>query len=353
MRWRTKKRYIPLEPLPPVTILKPLCGVDPHLEENLRSFFSLDWPHLQIICGALDAADPALAVAQKVAADYPHVDIEIVAGPPEIGLNRKVANLVGMLPHSKHDLIVLCDSDMRARPEYLERVTAPFADPGVGLVTCLYRGVDTVGLASKLEAIGIGAGFAPSVLVAALGGSIRFAFGSTIAMRKSDLAAMGGFEALKDELADDYLLGAGVSKLGKRVELSDYVIDDVMGRQSLRDMWKRRLRWAKTVRAMQPAGYAGSFVTYTTAISMLAATANGFQSGWLIACGALIGLRILCVSIVAALIQQESVMRNLLLLPVSDLLDFALWVASYFGREIEWRGQRYRLGDRGRLEKLY
>jgi ceramide glucosyltransferase len=337
-------------PLFPITILKPLRGSDPEQYASFQSFCRLDYPEYQIVFGALAPDDPGLEAARRLAREFPERDIAVVAGGEAFGLNRKVCNLEHMLRAAKHDLLTLCDSDMRVEPDYLRRVAAPFADPDAGIVTCLYRGCRARGLASALEALGIGADFAPSVLAAYRLEGLSFAFGSTIVIRRETLEAVGRFRALADELADDYLLGYRVKGLGKKVILSDYVVDDVLGSETLREMWARRLRWAKTMRAMRPGGWAGAFLTHGTVLALLFLLATGLRpAGWA-GFGLTLGLRAFTATWIARRCTRDGNLPRLLpLLPLSDLLAFALWAASFFGNRIVWRGERFRLGKGGRL----
>ncbi|HLV79966.1 MAG TPA: bacteriohopanetetrol glucosamine biosynthesis glycosyltransferase HpnI [Chthonomonadaceae bacterium] len=363
-QWRRARRAPNTDWTPPVTLLKPVCGVDAEAYANFESFCRLDYPaeRLQILFGALDPADPALALAESLRAAYPSVDIGLVRGGANApgGQNQKVRNLAAMLPAARHDLLVLCDSDMRVTPDYLRRVVAPFAPPAageaarpVGLVTCPYRGCRPASLAAVLEALGIGADFIPSVLVSRALEGMAFAFGSTIVLPRAVLAALGGFEALADDLADDYRLGRGAKHAGYAVVLSDYVVDDVLGRERFGPMWARRLRWARTIRACRPAGYAGSVVTHGTALALLFLAAMGFSpAGWAVAAGALALRMAVACWIGAACTEDTNILRYLPLLPVSDLVSFALFVASFCGNRITWRGERFRLLPGGKLARL-
>lgn len=343
--------YRNTEHLPPISILKPLRGHDPEQHANLLSFCRQDYPAYQVVFGALDPDDPGLEAARRLAREFPQLDIAILEGGEAFGLNRKVCVLESLRSAAKHDLLVLCDSDMRVGPDYLRRVVAPFADPVVGLVTCPYRGHGAEGLPSALEALGIGADFMPSVLLAQRFWPMDFAFGSTIALRADTLEAVGGFRALADELADDFLLGHRVRRAGYRVVLSDYVVDDVLGRESFGEMWARRLRWAKTSRAMRPAGWAGAFITHGTALGVLFLLATGLRPvGWL-GLGLTFGVRAVTATWIARFTRDENLPKRLPLLPLSDLLSFALWAASFWGRHIVWRGERLRLERGGRLTR--
>ena len=388
-RWRKARQ--PLNPTwtPAVTLLKPVCGVDAEAYENFASFCRLDYPtdRLQILFGVLDSADPVIPLLQRLQTDFPHLDIALHCGNPGAvqGLNFKVCNLLMLLPFAKHEILVLCDSDMRVTPNYLRQVVAPFEDSrdltqrrkdaktkreanheghgehrespsskvgSVGLVTCPYRGFRVQSFAAILESLGIGADFIPSALVSRATEGVGFAFGSTIALPRTVLEEIGGMEALLNELADDFRLGNGVKLAGYEVVLSDYVVEDVLGRERFGLMWKRRLRWARTVRACRPVGYAGSFVTYGTVWAWLFLGAMGFsRMGWTIA-GSVLALRLITAFWVACCYTQDSnIPRYLPLLPLSDLFSFTLYVASYCGNGIVWRGERFRLLPGGKLAR--
>ncbi len=368
-QWARARR--PLDPAwtPLVTILKPVRGVDAEAYANFVSFCRLDYPadRYQLLFGALDPADPALELVRRLQSEFPHLDIGCVGGSavPLQGHNLKVCNLAAMLPAARHDLLVLCDSDMRVQPDYLRRVVAPFAEnagkspqteqaaPRVGLVTCPYRGHRAQSFAAALEALGIGADFIPSTLVSRALEGVSFAFGSTIVLPRAVLDELGGFVALADELADDFRLGNGARQAGYEVVLSDYVVDDVLGRERFGAMWARRLRWARTVRACRPAGYAGSFITQGTALALLFVAAMGFAPlGWMVG-GAALGVRLTTALILSlGYTRDPNIVRFLPLLPLSDLLSFALYVASYGGNRITWRGERFRLLPGGKIVRL-
>ena len=367
LKWKRAKSPIDPNWTPGVTILKPVKGVDADAYANFISYCKQDYPpeKLQILFGALDANDPALEYANQLKLDFPHLDIGVHTAPPDSppGMNRKVCNLLHLLPLAKHEYLVLSDSDMRVEPDYLRRILAPF-DPEnqaknpldskqCGLVTCPYRGVEARSLAAKLESLGIGSDFIPCVLTSRALEDVSFALGSTIVIPKRILAEIGGFEPLLDQLADDFRLGNAVSKAGYKVILSDYVIEDVIGDEKFQSMWSRRLRWAKTLRVCRPAGYAGAFITHGFALSLLFLLLMGFQApGWAALLSVLI-VRVstsLCISLFCT--TDLNVLRFLVLLPVSDLLNFSLYICSYFGDSIVWRGEKFQLLSDGSLRKF-
>ncbi len=357
-RWKLAAEISDPDWTPAVSLLKPVFGADAEAYDNFASFCRLDYPadKVQFLFGALDSKDPALALVADLQHEFPHLDIQIVAmDAPMAGTNLKVCNLIEMLPHARHDLIVLCDSDMRARPDYLRRVAAPFRPVGnrVGMVTCPYRGTRALSFAAVLEALGIGSDFIPSVLASRALEGVGFALGSTIALPKSVLAEIGGFDWLVDELADDFRLGEATRRAGYEVVLSDYVVDAVLGKEAFGAMWSRRLRWARTVRSCRPGGYAGAFITHGLGLGLLYLAASGFTwYGWTAALCVLI-VRMATTTFIAATFTGDStVTRYAFLLPLSDLVNFALYIVSYCGNVIIWRGKRFRLLAGGRLERI-
>jgi ceramide glucosyltransferase len=366
-QWHRVRRPVDPAWMPPVTIFKPVYGTDAHAYDNFASFCRQDYPRerVQLLFGALDPDDSALDVVRQLQRDFPQHDIGIVVPShvqPPRGHNLKVCNLLSMLPAAKHDFFVLCDSDMRVQPDYLRKVVAPFQPEKardtriqnrVGLVTCPYRGYLPESLPAKLEALGIGADFMPSALASRALEGVGFAFGSTIALPRRVLEEIGGFETILNDLADDFRLGDGARRAGYDVVLSNYVVDDVLGQERFGPMWARRLRWARTVRACRPAGYAGAFITHGTLLALLFWGAMGADRiGYATLAGAL-ALRI-CVAvwIAGAYTRDSNLRRYWPLLPLSDLLNSAIYIISFCGHHIMWRGQRFRLQAGGKIEHL-
>jgi ceramide glucosyltransferase len=333
---------------PAVSILKPLRGKDPALAENLRSFLRQDYPVFQLICGVADAGDPAAVVVRQLIAEFPAADIALVIDATQRGTNLKVANLRNMLPAAKHDLLVLADSDMRVGAGYLAAVTAPLvADPEVGLVTCLYRAISAGGLLSDLASLHINHGFLPQAVVGESLGKGAGCFGATMAFDRATLVATGGFEGLADMLADDHALGGRVRQLGKRVDLSPYVVDDIVAEDSFLGLFRHELRWARTIRLVAAAGFAGSVVTYPVPLALLALCLAAAPQ----AAAAMLVLALLVRAINARRIDRALRLKAapLWLLPVRDLLSFGVFLASFFGRSVAWRDRRFRIGPEGQL----
>ncbi len=332
---------------PPVSVLKPLCGEDADLYANLASFCRQDYPKWQIIFGVQDISDPAIAVVRRLMAEFPGADLELVVESGRRGENLKVANLQNMLPAARHDLIIIADSDMRVSPDYLAAVTAPLLDRATGLVTCLYRGVAAGGLWSRLAALHVNHGFLPQVLVAERLGGRSGCFGATIALRRDTLAAIGGFAAIADTLADDHALGAAVRRLGRAVVLSPYIVDDVIAEPSLGALFRHELRWARTIRSIAPAGFLGSVVTQPVVLA-LAALALGAQPR---AAAAMLLVALACRGLMVRMVDRALRLPQtpLWLVPGRDLLSFLVFAASFFTRTVAWRDRTFRVGRKGRL----
>lgn len=331
---------------PPLTVLKPVCGLDAGLYENLRSFCLQDYPRFQVIFGVADEADPALPVLRRLQAELGHHDIDIVVDPRLHGANRKISNLVNMSARARHDILVIADSDMRVGPDYLSAVAAPFGDPAVGAVTCLYTGTATGNLASVLGAAYINECFLPSVLVATAFGRIDYCFGATMCVRREVLAAFGGFERLACVLADDYMLGRLVAAQGRRVVLSHHLVENLVHEPSLRALFLHELRWARTVRSVQPVGFAFSFLSYAVPmafLNLLAAAGSGLSLALL---GAAVALRVRMHYTARRCLRLSGPARPWLA-PLRDILCFVVWAASFLGRTVRWRDGDLRVQTNG------
>jgi ceramide glucosyltransferase len=332
---------------PEVSVLKPLHGDEPDLYENLRSFTEQDYPALQIVLGVNDPQDGAVPAARALIRDLPTCDVALVVDARARGSNKKIANLENMLEAARGDVIVFADSDMRVDRYYLDAVTAPLHDRQTGVVTCLYKGLPTGGIWSDFGAMHINFGFLPSALVAEALGLGGGCFGATIALRRETLERIGGFARLRDELADDHRIGDEVRALGLAVVLSPYIVEARVFEPSLVALWRHELRWARTVRAVAPAGFAGSVLAHPVVIAALAAAATGF------------GLTACIFLVISCILRWASarVIADALglppakpwLLPVRDALSFAVFVASFFGRTVFWRDQVFHVEASGRM----
>ena len=347
--WSFGRRRMPAPAhRPSVTILKPVYGADPGLYENLRSFCrqAYDGP-VQVVIGAHRESDPAVAIARQVIADLPDADIALVIDGALSGSNFKVCNLANMMVAAKHEVLVIADSDMRVEPHYLDAVVAPLLEPGVGLVTCLYKGRPERGLASGLGAAFINYGLLPSVLVARLFGPDPGCYGATMALRRSTLTEIGGFGALINHLADDYVLGALVRAAGHKVVISPYVIENIVLEADMGALFRHELRWQRTIRSITPVGAAASVITNPVALGLLALPASGFAQGAWLALAAALAARwalIYTCGRIFGLIPLRGA-----LVPIRDVLSFIVLVASFCGQRVTWRDHSFQVDQRGEL----
>lgn len=346
--WRLRQPFHPTPAsLPPVTVLKPLCGLEPGLEENLRSFCRQSHTNFELLIGARDATDPALDLARRVAAEFPHVDVRIIPGATRLGENRKVNTLVHLATFARHDTLVIADSDIRVGPEYLRRVVEPLTDPTVGIVSCSYRGRPTNGLWSDLGALAIDEWFIPSVMVAHSLGSNAYCSGTTMALRRDVLERVGGFEVLAPLLADDYELGARVRELGLKCVIPYYEVAATVHEPTLLDLVRHELRWLRTIRTVTPLGHALSFLTYVVPLTLLAWVASDFAP-WTLGLVALaVALRVTLHYVVSrpaawdpdrVAVETARMPYLVWLVPIRDIMSFVLWAMSYMSRRVTWRG---------------
>jgi ceramide glucosyltransferase len=333
--------------LAPVSILKPLCGEDPGLAANLSSFCRQDYPDYQIVFGVRDANDPAVAVVRGLMAELPGADLTLVVDRRQRGRNLKVANLHNMLPAARHGILVMADSDMRVGPDYLAQVTAPLAESGVGVVTCLYRGVPAGGIWSRLASLHVNHGFLPQAALAAAMGASAGCFGASIAFRRDTLERIGGLAAIEDALADDYALGAAVRRAGGRIVLSSYLVDNVIAERGLAALVRHEVRWARTIRLVAPLGFAGSIVTHPVMIAALATALGALP----LAAPSLLVLAFFCRCVSVRLVDRALGFppTPLWLIPLRDVLSFGVFVASFFARRVEWRNRTFRVGPGGEM----
>ncbi|AFY73313.1 hopanoid biosynthesis associated glycosyl transferase protein HpnI [Synechococcus sp. PCC 7502] len=343
-----------LDYLPPITILKPVCGLDPEIYLNFASFCTQNYPKYQLIFAVSDPNDPVIAVVKQIihdfpSVDFPHLDIELVQNDRLIGTNYKISNLANALPMAKYETLVLADSDVRVDPEYLQTLVQPLADPRVGAVTCLYRPIMN-GWVATLEAVGISTDYLSSVLVANQLEGIKFALGTTIAIKKTVLAEIGGFEAIAAYLADDYQIGYLTSQLGYKVVLSHYIIDHFISTNNFPELLDRQLRWAYCTKVSRPWGYLGLFFTQGIATSLIFLLISGGSGwGWVGLAIAWISRMILAWVVAVWGLKDRTASKFLWLVPIRDLLSFGIWLYSWFSNSMNWRGRRLKLSDSGKL----
>jgi ceramide glucosyltransferase len=337
-----------------VSILKPVKGLDPRMYAGLVSHCVQDYAgEFEVLFGVSSLDDAAVAQIARLRVEYPHVSIRLVECPARLGPNGKVSNLAQMLPHARFEHVIVNDSDIRVSPRYLSRVLAPFSSAEVGLVTALYFGRAERTLWSRLEALGIATDFIAGVLTARkLEGGIRFGLGSTLATTKTALASIGGFEALVDQLADDYELGARLSAAGYRVELIREAVETTVPAYTPRGFCEHQLRWARSTRDSRRLGYLGLGVTYVLPWAFAAVIASGASLWSLSLLSAALLVRVaVALKVGVGILRDGQVLRDILLLPQRDCFGLFFWAWSYASDQVIWRGERFRL-RRGRLEPM-
>ena len=333
--------------LPPVTLLKPLKGDEPALFRNLASFCNQDYPApIQMVLGVSVANDAAISAVKRLEAVFPDRDLELIVDPTVHGANLKISNLINMTPAARHACLVLSDSDIEAPPDYLRRVAGALLEPGVGGVTCLYHGVPVAGFWSRMSALAIDSHFLPNVLVGLHFGLATPCFGSTIALRRDRLDEIGGFGAFADVLADDYAIGAALRARNFRIAIPRFLVSHCCAETSLAEVWRQELRWARTIRTVDFRGHAGSVATHPLPFALLALAAGAPAAGLILAILALAG-RIVLLHVLAR--GRALALPPYWMVPVRDLLSFAIFVWSFFGHGLIWRGRRYRVGADGVL----
>jgi ceramide glucosyltransferase len=338
---------------PPVTVLKPLKGIDVELYENLATFCRQIYPQFEIICGVADPADPAIEVVRRLQRDFPQVALSLVIDPRVYGANYKVSNLHNMYRHAKYDVIVLADSDIRVGPEYLAHVVEPLRNKKVGVSTCLYRAVNTGGLPTLVESLFINTDFANLVMLARKVETASYAFGATIAMRREVLEEIGGFLPIANLLADDYEIGYRAFQRGYVNELSTEVVDTVLSVGSWRRLYDHQVRWARTYRVNRPGGYFGSLLTHGTFWALLNVLYNGFSPLSCLVSGLLLTLRYVAAARMAWVhLKTDHSVAEMALVAPKDLFVTLVWFAAFGGNTVVWSGHRFEVNRGGEMLDL-
>ena len=332
--------------LPPVSVLKPVHGLEAQLKENIESFFRQDYPNYEILFAADEANDPALEVVREVCARYPHIPTRIlVTGTP--WPNPVVYSFHCMAQAAAHDILVTTDSDVEVSPRYLREIVPPLLDPKVGMVTCVYRGKNVAGFFSGLTAIGMSVEMTAGVLVANLLEGMKFGLGPTTVVRKDSLARIGGYSALQDYIAYDFAIGNLIAQAGYRVVLSNHIIDHIVNQKSLQRMWQNQLRWAQSTRYSRPWGHFGSGLIFAIPYGLLGLVSAALLGHWKV------GLMLLVAAVLNRLaeawlvgwtvVRDPKVKSAPWLYPLRDLLGFFVWFASYLNLRYVWRDSRFEL----------
>lgn len=354
LAWQRCRIQTVVQRFPPVSVLKPLCGLEPGLYENLRSFCQQDYPDYQIVFGVLDLRDPALAVVERLRAEFPALPIEVVINPQQHGSNCKTSNLINMVARARHDVLVMADSDAYVGPEYLRIVTGPLRDEAVGLVTCLYRAVPTRPIFSRLGAMYINEWYMPSVLIAWLFGYRGYVSGQTTCMRRDTLQAIGGLEAIANYLADDHQLGERVRRLGLRIVLSPYVLSAEHHEPSFGSLARHEVRWMRTLYVLRPRCFPLIFLSFSLPLALLGIVlATGAQALATLA-WTLFGIAVatrLALHFSHRFRHDLPAFSDLWLVPGRDLLLCWVWCISLFTSRITWRGNQFDVDARGVMHR--
>jgi ceramide glucosyltransferase len=339
----------------PVTLLKPLCGAEPGLYENLRSFCLQDYPQYQIVFGVQDAADPALEVVGRLIREYPALSINVVVNAKQHGSNRKISSLINMVPHAEHDVLMIADSDALVGPDYLSTVVAPLTDPGVGLVTCVYRSVPTSKVWSRLGAMYVNDWYMPSVLLAWLFGHRGYASGLTLCLRRDTLQAIGGLRRLSNHLADDYELGALVRAVGLRIALSTYLPRTEHAEQTLEHLVRHETRWMRTIRVLRPKSFRFLFLSFCLPLAFLGiALSEELPAASSISMA--LFLTTVCARLALFIIPKlnggKLSFTDLWLLPARDLLLWWVWLRALRSSRVTWRGNEFAVDAQGIMRSV-
>jgi ceramide glucosyltransferase len=337
---------------PPVSILKPVHGVDFASYENYASFCTQDYPDYEILFAVNQEGDPAIAVVTRLIADYPQLHITLLIGAEYFGANQKVNNLARLTRQAKHEVLALSDGDVRVGPQYLRNVVVPLGDGNVGAVTSFYRGIAQNNLFAELEAVGAASDFFAGVLMASWTEGVKFTLGASVVTTKTWVQKIGGFEAIAAFLADDYEIGRRVTQSGGRVVLSHETVSTMYPAQTAQGFWQHQLRWARTVRLCRPASYAALLFTqglpWAIAASLLAPT-RGIAASYLLA---YLVLRLAMAWLVGVpVVGDEVLRRRLWLVPLWDAIHFVVWAASFASNHVVWGNVEYVI-DRGRMKPV-
>jgi ceramide glucosyltransferase len=354
--WRFFNECAPPQPdrpfAPPVSNLKPIRGLDPDAYENFASFCRQDYPEYELLFCVGSADDPAIPILEKLAHDFPDRAMRILIGTSGSGANDKVRKLDRLVAEARHEIVVISDSDVRVRPDYLRNVVTPLADPKVGAVTCLYLPVEENDFVDSLQNVGMVADFYPGILVAKQLDGVKFALGPTIATRRTCLKQFGGYKAIENRPGDDLLVGRLIAEQGYEVKLLPYAISTVADFQSVRDLWQKRTRWLVVMRHMRPWGHLGLLLTQGLPWSIAAVALHPTAAVALSYLGAYLALRCAITWLIGIRgLKCPGVWRKMPMVVLWDALAFGIWLASFGKKSIRWRDQQYYIRN-GELEPV-
>jgi ceramide glucosyltransferase len=346
-RFSQQPSSVPTNFCPPISILKPIRGMDRETYENYASFCRQDYPEFELLFCVTDSDEPAIPIIEKIIAEFPSRTVRLLVGSQVLGVSDKVNKVCRLVREAKHDLILISDSDVRVDPQFLRKIAAQFQNSQVGGVTCLYRGLSDGSMASDFEGLGNSTDFAPGVLVAWLFGDIDFMLGAVMATTKQELARIGGFETLANYLSDDYELGNRIAKGGRRVQLSACPVSIVYPRQTFTEALRHQLRWNMTIRCSRPWGHFGLIFSQGLPWTLVA---FAVAPNWWIGTAYLVAYAVLRLSvgwtIGVYVLRDALVMQKMWMLPLRDVVAFFVWLWSFFPQRIRWRGQDFYIRDK-------
>ncbi len=354
--WRFRTKGPELAPRsfsawPPVTILKPVCGLEKNLKFNLRSACLQDYPEFQVVFSVHDPNDPAIPLLKEIQQDYPE-RVSVAVEDIQAGPNGKINNLLGALSHARHDILVISDSDVHLEPDYLKNIIAPLADPEVGLVCTLYRATLADRWFEKMELLTLNADFIPSVVFAYVSGASKFCLGSSVALRRSSLEEMGGLEVLADYLAEDYEMGRRLWGSGKKMVLVPYWVDIAVDLKDLSQWWNHQVSWDQKTRAASPAGFFATILTRSVPFALLFAALRMGDALGLATLGGVLGLRLgTAAGILGRGLHDREDLKSLALLPLRDIAALVSWALAFTKKTVIWRGSKLILTRDGRLAR--
>jgi ceramide glucosyltransferase len=339
--------------LPPVSVLKPIRGADEKTEACLRSFFSLDYPEFELVFALHEEDDPALDIITRLKTEFPDVPTTTVFRPSPIGLNAKVCNIHNGLTLARHEIVAVSDADILVEPDYLKAVVAPLENPEVGVVTCLYRGIPGEKVTSVFESLGLGGDFVLGALVARMTEGLSFAFGSTLAFRRTTLDAIGGIERIAEYLGDDYMIGNFAKKAGYEVALAPFLVETTVPEYTWAGYFSHQLRWARNIKTLRFGGYLGLLFTFSTVWALALVGFFPTHRGAFFAALAALIFRFAAAIAGATVLEDAGLRRNLLWLPLRDLTAFGVWLWSFLGNTVEWRGTTFTIEPDGKITPYY
>ena len=352
-RLRTQPEVLPQYPFsqwPPVTILKPVCGLEKNQGVNLRSTCLQDYPEFQVVFSVQDPNDPVIPLLMEIQQEFSPERVFVAIENHQVGPNGKINNLLGALPHARYDILVISDSDVRLKPNYLKTIVTPLADPEVGMVCTFYKATCADKWFEKMELLTFNADFIPSVVFAHLSGASKFCLGPSMALRRSDLKEIGGLEALADYLVEDYEMGRRIWSSGRKVAIVRYFVDIVVDLKNLSQWWNHQVYWDQNTRAAQPAGFFASILIRSVPFAFFFAVFRfGDAVGLAVLTGALV-LRLATAAIIMGWgFRDREGLKSLSLLPLRDMTALLSWLLAFTKRTVLWRGSEFILNRDGRL----